>query len=263
MKIIVVNVNTSERMTEVIAEAAWRHASTGTEIVALTPFFGAEAVDSSFESYLAAVAVMDRVVTYEEPFDAVVMAGFGEYGRNGVQELVEQPVFEICEASAHIAMMLGRTYSVVTTLQRSVPADRRLLASRWFVGPLRIRPRRRYKHSSTRPRPGRVDRCNRGRGADCSRGRQSRGDLSRVRGYGRAARRDHFAVVCTHHRWRRCRRPPGRGRYRARRSDEQGLHVCHSRHQHRPCVAILPAVGAQRYSFSDRTADLGFPEGGE
>jgi allantoin racemase len=122
VKIIVVNVNTSERMTEVIAEAARRHASAGTEIVPLTPFFGAEAVDSSFESYLAAVAVMDRVVTYEEPFDAVVMAGFGEYGRNGIQELVEQPVLEICEASAHIAMMLGRTYSVVTTLQRSVPA---------------------------------------------------------------------------------------------------------------------------------------------
>ena len=32
-----------------------------------------------------------------------------------------QPVVEICEASAHVAMMIGRAYSVVTTLQRSVP----------------------------------------------------------------------------------------------------------------------------------------------
>lgn len=31
-------------------------------------------------------------------------------------------MIEICEASAHVAMMIGRTYSVVTTLQRSVPA---------------------------------------------------------------------------------------------------------------------------------------------
>jgi len=122
VKIIVVNVNTSHRMTGVIEEAARRYASTGTEIVALTPFFGAEAIDCSFESYLAAVAVMDRIVTYEESYDAVVMAGFGEYGRNGIQELIEQPVFEICEASAHIAMTIGRTYSVITTLQRSVPA---------------------------------------------------------------------------------------------------------------------------------------------
>jgi allantoin racemase len=130
MRILVVNVNTSESMTESIAEAARRYASPGTETVALQPYFGAEAVDCNFESYLAAVAVMDRVVSYDQPFDAVVMAGFGEHGRDGLQELIEQPVFEICEASAHIAMMIGRAFSVVTTLQRSVPAieDRLRLA---------------------------------------------------------------------------------------------------------------------------------------
>ena len=122
MKILVVNVNTSQSMSAVIDEAAKRAASAGTEIVTLTPFFGAEAVDCNFESYLSAVAVMDRVLAYDEPFDAVVMAGFGEHGRDGLQELIEQPVIEICEASAHMAMMIGRSYSVVTTLQRSVPS---------------------------------------------------------------------------------------------------------------------------------------------
>jgi allantoin racemase len=121
MKIIVVNVNTSHSMTEAIGEAARRYASPGTETVALQPYFGAEAVDSYFESYLSATAVIDRVLAYDEPYDPVVMAGFGEHGREGLQELVEQPVVEICEASAHVAMMIGRAYSVVTTLQRSVP----------------------------------------------------------------------------------------------------------------------------------------------
>jgi allantoin racemase len=124
MRIIVVNVNTSDSMTEVIGEAARRHASAGTEIVALTPYFGAEAVDCSFESYLSAVAVMDRVAGYREPYDAVVLAGFGEHGRDGLQELTEAPVVEICEASAHVAMMIARAYSVVTTLQRSVRPSR-------------------------------------------------------------------------------------------------------------------------------------------
>jgi len=130
MRILVVNVNTSESMTESIAQAARRYASTGTETVTLQPYFGAEAVDCNFESYLSAVAVMDRVLAYEEPFDAVVMAGFGEHGRDGLQELIEQPVFEICEASAHVAMMIGRAFSVITTLQRSAPAveDRLRLA---------------------------------------------------------------------------------------------------------------------------------------
>ena len=122
MKVLVVNVNTSQSMSDVIDEAARRAASPGTEIVTLTPFFGAEGVDCNFESYISAVAVMDRVLAYDEPFDAVVMAGFGEHGRDGLQELIEQPVIEICEASAHMAMLIGRTYSVVTTLQRSVAA---------------------------------------------------------------------------------------------------------------------------------------------
>jgi allantoin racemase len=130
MKILVVNVNTSASMSAGIDEAAKRAASPGTEIVTLTPFFGAEGVDCNFESYLSAVAVIDRVLAYDKPFDAVVMAGFGEHGRDGLQELIEEPVIEICEASAHMAMMIGRSYSVVTTLQRSVPSieDRLKLA---------------------------------------------------------------------------------------------------------------------------------------
>src|SRR5437899_3739434 len=130
MRILVVNVNTSQSMTESIAQAASRYASPGTETCPLLRSFGAEAVDCNYEIYLAAVAVMNRVVAYDQPFDAVVMAGFGEHGRDGLQELIEQPVFEICEASAHVAMMIGRAFSVITTLQRSVPAveDRLRLA---------------------------------------------------------------------------------------------------------------------------------------
>src|SRR5438445_3923529 len=131
MKILVVNVNTSQSMSDVIDDAAKAAASPGTAIVTLTPFFGPEAVDCNFESYISAVAVMDRVLAYDQPFDAVVMAGFGEHGRDGLQELIEQPVIEICEASAHVAMMIGRAFSVITTLQRSVPAveDRLRLAA--------------------------------------------------------------------------------------------------------------------------------------
>jgi allantoin racemase len=130
MKILVVNVNTSASMTDVIAAGAERYASPGTQILALRPKFGPEAVDCAFESYLSAVGVMDRVLAYRDPYDAVVLAGFGEHGRDGLQELITQPVVEICEAAAHAAMLIARSFAVVTTLQRSVPAieDRLKLA---------------------------------------------------------------------------------------------------------------------------------------
>ncbi|MET4062098.1 allantoin racemase [Arthrobacter sp. UYP6] len=130
MRILIVNVNTTTSMTDTIAAQAAAAASAGTEIVALTPRFGAESVEGNFESYLAAVAVMDRVLSYTEPFDAVIQAGYGEHGREGLQELLDVPVVDITEAAASTAMFLGHKYSVVTTLDRAVPliGDRLKLA---------------------------------------------------------------------------------------------------------------------------------------
>lgn len=121
MRILVVNVNTTESMTDSIAAQARAAASPDTEIVGLTPRFGAESVEGNFESYLAAVAVMDAVLNYPEPYDAVIQAGYGEHGREGLQELLDVPVVDITEAAASTAMFLGHKYSVVTTLDRAVP----------------------------------------------------------------------------------------------------------------------------------------------
>ena len=135
MRILVVNVNTTESMTDGIAEQARRVAAPDTEIVALTPTFGAESVEGNLESYLAAVGVLDVVLRWIEthpdsPPDAVIQAGYGEHGREGLQEALDCPVVDITEAAASTAMFLGHRYSVITTLDRTVPLieDRLLLA---------------------------------------------------------------------------------------------------------------------------------------
>jgi allantoin racemase len=130
MRLLVVNVNTTASMTESIAASARSVAAPGTEIIGVTPAFGAESVEGNFESYLAAVAVMDAVARYDGPFDAVVQAGFGEHGREGLQEMLDVPVVDITEAAGHVASLIGHRYSVVTTLDRAVPLieDRLLLA---------------------------------------------------------------------------------------------------------------------------------------
>ena len=121
MRILIVNVNTTPSITESIGAQAAGAAAPGTEIVPLTPPFGAESVEGNYESYLAAVAVMEAVRAYPEPFDAVIQAGYGEHGREGLQELLEVPVVDITEAAASTAQFVGRTYSVVTSLDRTVP----------------------------------------------------------------------------------------------------------------------------------------------
>ncbi|WP_407311011.1 aspartate/glutamate racemase family protein [Pseudomonas sp. nanlin1] len=121
MRILIVNVNTTESITQAIAEQARSVAAPGTEIIGLTPRFGAVSVEGNFESYMAAIGVMDAVMAYDQPFDAVIQAGYGEHGREGLQELLDVPVVDITEAGASVAMLLGRSYSVVTTLDRTLP----------------------------------------------------------------------------------------------------------------------------------------------
>ncbi|MDE8667730.1 aspartate/glutamate racemase family protein [Pseudarthrobacter sp. H3Y2-7] len=120
MRILVANVNTTESITHSIVGQARSLAAPGTEIVGITPRFGADSCEGNFESYLSAIAVMDAVTRYSEPFDAVVQAGYGEHGRGGLQELLDVPVVDITEAAASTAMFLGHKYSVVTTLDRTV-----------------------------------------------------------------------------------------------------------------------------------------------
>ncbi|MDA2894563.1 aspartate/glutamate racemase family protein [Mycolicibacterium sp. BiH015] len=134
MRILVLNPNTSSVMTSQIGDSAQAAAHPGTEVVCRKPAFGAEAIDSAAESYLSAVGVMDFVAvaladgTFD--FDAVVLAGFGEHGRDALAEMLTVPVFDIAECAAQVACLIGRRYSVVTTLARSIAPikDRLLLA---------------------------------------------------------------------------------------------------------------------------------------
>ncbi|MEU3852523.1 aspartate/glutamate racemase family protein [Streptomyces sp. NPDC029554] len=120
MRIVVTNCNTTQEMTEEIVRGARAAAGPGTTVTGLTPAWGPASAEGWLDSYLSAAAVLDTLRTYDgPPYDAVVMAGFGEHGREGVRELVGVPVVDITEAAAHLACLLGRRYGVVTTLERS------------------------------------------------------------------------------------------------------------------------------------------------
>jgi allantoin racemase len=131
VKLLVLNPNTSASMTAEIAAAARAAAAADTEVVTMAPRFGSAAIDSAAESYLSAVGVMDIVTRLLAAdafdFDAVVLAGFGEHGKDALQELLTVPVFDIAECAAHVAHLIGRRFSVVTTLARSIaPIEDRL-----------------------------------------------------------------------------------------------------------------------------------------
>ncbi|MCW2528594.1 MAG: Asp/Glu/hydantoin racemase [Pseudonocardiales bacterium] len=121
MRILIANCNTTVSMTDAIAAEARAVARPGTEILALTPSWGPASCEGWYDSFLSAAAVLEAVADYAEPFDALVMAGFGEHGKQGARELLTVPVIDITEAAGHLACLLGERFAVVTTLSRTFP----------------------------------------------------------------------------------------------------------------------------------------------
>jgi allantoin racemase len=134
MRVAVVNCNTTARMTRVIAARARAAVQPGTEIIAITPRWGVESAEGWFDSFVSAAAVLYELERLPGDIDGVVMAGFGEHGREGARELLSVPVVDITEAAAHLAMLLGRRFGIVTPLARSAGQIEDSLATAGVAG---------------------------------------------------------------------------------------------------------------------------------
>ena len=128
MKLLLINPNTTQAMTDAIAEAARAVASPGTEIVAVQPSFGPVSIESHYDEAFAAAGVAEqvRLAAAWKP-DAVVIACFGDPGLEAAREATDAPVLGIAEAAFHAAGMLATGFSVVTTMTRTCIMAERLL----------------------------------------------------------------------------------------------------------------------------------------
>ena len=121
MRILVVNPNTSQGMTQKIGAAAQRAASPGTEIIAISSPSGPESIEGFYDEAMSLAGLL-QAVRQREDFDAVVIACFDDTGLDALRCLTDRPVVGIGEAGYRMASMLCNKFSVVTTLARAVPA---------------------------------------------------------------------------------------------------------------------------------------------
>lgn len=120
MRITVVNPNTTASMTETIGAAARSVASVGTEIDAVTPPMGPASIESHYDEALAVPGLLHEIARAEAAgSDGAVIACFGDPGVDAAREIASGPVIGIAEAGMHMATLVGRGFSVVTTLSRT------------------------------------------------------------------------------------------------------------------------------------------------
>ena len=128
MRLLLLNPNTSSAMTLGMTAAAQRVAAVGTTVVGCQPSFGPVSIESHFDDAFGAAGVAEQVrLAQGEPFDAVVIACFGDPGLDAARELTSAPVLGIAEAAFHAASFVATGFSVVTTMTRTCVIAERLV----------------------------------------------------------------------------------------------------------------------------------------
>lgn len=122
MKLLVVNPNTTASMTAKIDACARMAASPGTGIVTRNPATGPASIEGHYDEAMATPGLLGEIARGEsEGMDGFVVACFDDPAIGACRELATGPVVGICEAAMHAASMIASSFSVVTTLPRSVP----------------------------------------------------------------------------------------------------------------------------------------------
>ena len=117
----VINPNTTWSMTETIGRCARAVAAPATVITAVNPTMGPASIESHYDEALAVPGLLAEIAAGErDGVDGYVIACFGDPGLDAARELAAGPVVGIAEAAMHAATFLGRGFSVVTTLGRTV-----------------------------------------------------------------------------------------------------------------------------------------------
>ena len=108
-------------MTSTIEACARAVAAPGTEITGVTSEFGPPSIESHYDEAMSVPGLLAAVQRGEaHGVDGYVIACFGDPGLDAAREAASGPVIGIAEAAMHTASHLGRGFSVVTTLGRTM-----------------------------------------------------------------------------------------------------------------------------------------------
>ncbi len=118
MRILVVNPNTSDSVTELIAAEARRAASPDTELSFATAPFGVAYIETRFEALVGGYAAACVAAERHGSYDGLVVAAFGDPGLLALKELCDVPVVGMTEAALASACLLGQRFAIIAISAR-------------------------------------------------------------------------------------------------------------------------------------------------
>jgi allantoin racemase len=119
MKLLLVNGNTTQAVTDRVVAAARQSASPGTEIAGVSARFGVSIVSTEAEDAIASHAVLDALAAHHAGHDAAILAISFDTALLGARQIVPIPVVGMTEASLLTACLLGRRFGLISFGQSS------------------------------------------------------------------------------------------------------------------------------------------------
>ncbi|GAB3648851.1 aspartate/glutamate racemase family protein [Ramlibacter alkalitolerans] len=135
-RVLLINPNISDSVSDLIRAEARRSASPGTQVDVLTAPFGVAYIETRFEALLGAHATAQLAAQHCAAYDAVVVAAFGDPGLPGLRELLPVPVTGMTEAALATAHLLGHRISIIAISQRIQAWYREVVEGYGFGGRL-------------------------------------------------------------------------------------------------------------------------------
>lgn len=116
-----INPNTTDEMTVAIERCARAVVAPGTSVTGVTSESGPPSIESHYDEAMSVPGLLAAIQHGEEQgVDGYVIACFGDPGLDAAREVARGPVIGIAEAAMYTASHLGRGFSVVTTLSRTM-----------------------------------------------------------------------------------------------------------------------------------------------
>nr|VFJ93736.1 MAG: allantoin racemase [Candidatus Kentron sp. LFY] len=127
MRLLIVNGNSTQAVTQRVVDTARQAASAQTHIEGMTVRFGANLVRSRPEEVLAAHAVLDVLAEAQGSYDAAILAISLDSGLFAARQLFPVPILGMTEASFAVAGLISERFGLITLGSETTPLYRDLL----------------------------------------------------------------------------------------------------------------------------------------
>jgi allantoin racemase len=122
VRVLIINPNTSQQMTEAIHRSGTAAAARGTSIETVCATAGPRSIEGYYDEATSLLGSLEWLLRREPDFDAFIFACYSNHPAiHAARELTGKPALGIAEASMVLACLLGHKFSVVTTSPRWKP----------------------------------------------------------------------------------------------------------------------------------------------